>query len=75
LGGAIFVKVDCAACQHVARLTSDVLLRRGVPPGEKVPDLRGRLRRRECGKKGRAAVSIKWRVGNGRVVAAGKDTR
>jgi hypothetical protein len=28
---------------------------------EKVLDLRGRLRCRECGKKGRAAVSIKWR--------------
>jgi hypothetical protein len=32
LGRSDFVKVDCAACQHVALLTPDFLLRLGARP-------------------------------------------
>jgi ribosomal protein S27E len=56
-----FVKVECAACQHVALLGPEALLRLGLNPCAKVLDLKGRLRCRGCGRKGRAAVSIKWR--------------
>ena len=55
------MKVDCAACRHVALLTSEALLRVGLSPAAKVLDLKGRLRCRGCGRKGRAVVSIKWR--------------
>ncbi len=61
LGQSDFVKVDCAVCHHVALLTPEALLRLGVSPGAKVLDLKGRLRCRGCGAKGRAVVSIKWR--------------
>jgi hypothetical protein len=57
-----FMKVDCAACHHVALLTPDALLRAGLSPAAKVLDLKGRLRCRGCGRKGRAVVSIKWRA-------------
>jgi hypothetical protein len=56
-----FVKVDCAACHHVALLTPEALLRAGLRPAAKVLDLKGRFRCRGCGRKGRAVVSIKWR--------------
>ena len=62
LGSGDFVKVDCAACHHVALLTPEPLLRLGLRPAAKVLDLKGRLRCRGCGRKGRAAVSVKWRV-------------
>jgi hypothetical protein len=55
------VKVDCAARHHVALLTPEFLLRLGLSPQTKVLDLRGRLRYRGCGMKGRAVFSIKWR--------------
>ena len=45
----------------VALLPPDGLLRFGLYPSEKVLDLKGRLRCRGCGRKGYAAVSIKWR--------------
>jgi len=61
LGQGDFVKVDCAACQHVALLTPEFLLRLGLSPQTKVLDLKGPLRCRGCGRKGRAVVSIKWR--------------
>jgi hypothetical protein len=63
LGQGEFVKVDCAACHHVALLTPEALLRSGLSPGAKVLDIRGRLRCRGCGRKGRAVVSVKWRGG------------
>jgi hypothetical protein len=56
-----FVKVDCAACHHVALLTPNALVRVGLTPAAKVLDLKGRFRCRGCGAKGRAVVSIKWR--------------
>jgi hypothetical protein len=61
LGQGEFVKVDCAACHHVALLTPEALLRSGLSPAAKVLDLKGRLRCRGCGRKGRAVVSVKWR--------------
>jgi len=54
------VKVDCAACQHVALLTPEFLLRLGLSPSAKVLDLKGRGRCRGCGARGRAVVSVKW---------------
>jgi hypothetical protein len=61
LGPGDFVKVDCAACHHVALLAPEFLLRLGLSPQTKVLDLKERVRCRRCGKKGRAVVSIKWR--------------
>ena len=61
VGRGEFVKVDFAACHHVAVLTPEALLRIGLRPAAKVLDLKGRLRCRGCGRKGRAVVSIKWR--------------
>ena len=43
-----FVKVECAACHHVALLPPEGLLRFGLSPGEKVLDLKERLRCRSC---------------------------
>ena len=62
LGQGDFVKVDCAACHHVALLTPEALLRVGLSRAAKVLDLKGRFRCRGCGRKGRAVVSIKWRA-------------
>jgi ribosomal protein S27E len=57
LGQGDFVKVDCAACHHVALLTPAFLLCLGLSPQTKVLDLKGRVRCRGCGKRGRAVVS------------------
>ena len=62
LGQGDFVKVDCAACHHVALLTPAALERLGLSLATKVLDLKGRLRCRGCARKGRAVVSIKWRT-------------
>ena len=61
LGLGDFVKVDCAACQHVALFAPEFLLRLGLSPQAKVLDLKERVRCRGCGKRGRAVVSIQWR--------------
>jgi hypothetical protein len=61
LGLGDLVKVDCAACHHVALLTPEVLVRAGLSPAAKVLDLKGRLRCRGCGRKGRAVISLRWR--------------
>jgi ribosomal protein S27E len=61
LGRGDFVKIDCAACQHMALLTSEFLLRLGLSSQTKVLDLKERVRCRGCGKRGRVVVSIKWR--------------
>jgi hypothetical protein len=61
LGRGDFVKVDCAACHHVALLTPEALLRVGLSPAAKILDLKVRLRCRGWGSKRRAVVSIKWR--------------
>ena len=41
LGVGDFVKIDCAACHHVALLTPEALMRVGLSPGTKMLDLRG----------------------------------
>jgi ribosomal protein S27E len=55
-----FVKIDCAACHHVALMTPAALLKLGLSPVAKVLDLTLRVRCRACGVRGRAAVSVKW---------------
>jgi ribosomal protein S27E len=65
LGQSDFVKVDCAACHHVAGLAPEFLLRLGLSPQTKVLDLKERVRCRGCGKRGRAVVSIKWKRQSG----------
>jgi ribosomal protein S27E len=60
LGRGDLVRVDCAACHHVAVLTPDFLLRHGLSRQAKVLDLKSRVRCRGCGAKGRAVVSVKW---------------
>jgi hypothetical protein len=60
LGHGDVVRVDCAACHHIALLTPDFLLRLGLSPQAKVLDLKSRVRCRGCGAKGRAVVSVKW---------------
>ena len=51
LGQGDFVKVDCAACRHVALLSPEFLLRLGLSPQTKVLDLKERVRCRRCGKR------------------------
>jgi ribosomal protein S27E len=58
LGQGDFVKVDCAACHHVALLAPDSSCGSGSTPQPKVLDLKGRVRCQGCGKRGRAMVSI-----------------
>jgi ribosomal protein S27E len=55
-----FVKIDCAACHHVALMTPAALLKLGLSPAAKVLDLTMRVRCRGCGARGQAAVSVKW---------------
>jgi hypothetical protein len=57
------VKVDCAACHHVALLPPQALLRLGLSAEAKVLDLKLRFRCRGCGARGRAVVSISWARG------------
>jgi hypothetical protein len=52
LGPGEFVKVDCAACHHVALLPPEALRRGGLSPAAKVLDLKGRLRCRGAGGRG-----------------------
>jgi hypothetical protein len=43
-GQSDFVKVDCAACDHVALLAPEALMEVGLRPAAKVLDLKGRFR-------------------------------
>lgn len=61
LGRGDLVKVDCAACHHVALLTPEFMRLLGLSARAKVLDLEWRVRCRGCGARGRAVVSIKWR--------------
>jgi hypothetical protein len=61
LGRGDLLRIDCAACHHVALLVPDFLLRFGLSPETKVLDLATRVRCRGCGARGRDVVSIKWR--------------
>jgi hypothetical protein len=44
LGQGDFVKVDCAACHHVALLAPEFRLRLGLSPQAKVLDLKERVK-------------------------------
>ncbi|MGC2200089.1 MAG: hypothetical protein WA633_08090 [Stellaceae bacterium] len=46
------LKVDCAACHHVALLTPQALLRVGLSPGAKILDLKDRLGAADAGGRG-----------------------
>jgi ribosomal protein S27E len=70
LGPGEFVKVDCAACHHVALLTPEALPRVGLSPAAKVLDLKGRLRCRGCGRKGWPWSRLS---GGGRCVSGARD--
>jgi hypothetical protein len=60
LGPGDFVKVDCSVCDHTALLAPAFLFRLGLEPRDKVLDLKGRVRCRGCGVRGRAVIGIKW---------------
>ena len=53
LGLGDLVKVDCAACNHTALLGRDALVKVGIELGAKLLDLRGSVRCRSCGARGR----------------------
>ena len=55
LGHGDLVKVDCAACSHLALLTPEFLIRLALSLQAKVRELPFRCR--GCGAKGRAVVS------------------
>jgi hypothetical protein len=60
LGPDDFVKVDCSVCDRTALLAPAFLFRVGLEPRDKVLDLRGRVRCRGYGVRGRAVIGIKW---------------
>ena len=74
LGRGDVVKIDCAACHHVALLTAGALLKLGLSPGAKVLDLKGRVRCRGCGARGRA-VECGRQSGVSRTVPYAGDRR
>jgi hypothetical protein len=62
LGQGDFVKVDCAACQHVALLAPEFLLRLGLSPQAKVLDLKERVRWAQTRQRPSRAVNC-WAAG------------
>ena len=60
LGHGDLVKVDCAACHHVALLTPAFLLRLSISSRPKYSTSKSGFGDRGCGAKGRAVVSEKW---------------
>lgn len=66
LGRGDLVKVDCAACHHVALLTSEFFLRLGLSPTAKVLDLKTRVRCRGAVQGGKPSCRLSGgaRVGN-----------
>jgi hypothetical protein len=61
LGSGDLVKIDCAACHHVALLAPEVLLRGGLSPAVKVARPQGAAPVPPLREEGQAVVSIKWR--------------
>ena len=55
-----FVVVECGACGHDGLIHPTALPSLGLNPDERIVNLAGRLRCRECDSKGSAAVSVKW---------------
>jgi|HubBroStandDraft_4_1064222.scaffolds.fasta_scaffold08045_7 hypothetical protein len=60
LGPGDFVKVDCI-CGHSELIPASGLQQGvGLPPSMPVLDLESRFRCRECDRRGRVVVSIRW---------------
>ena len=59
LGPGDLVKVECV-CGHSELLTAQMLGTAGVKPFQNILDLQFKLRCRECDKRGRVVVSIRW---------------
>ena len=61
LGPGDFLKVECSACGHDVLIPS-IGLQQGLRlrPYTPVLDLESRLRCRECDRRGKVVVSIKW---------------
>jgi hypothetical protein len=59
LGRGDLIKVDCAACHHVALLTPTALLKLGLSPSIKVLDLKWRVRCRGRGRGARGELSAR----------------
>jgi len=60
LGPGDFVIVECR-CGHSLPISSSTLVHGlRLQPYDRIMDLEGRLRCRECDTKGQAVVSIKW---------------
>jgi hypothetical protein len=59
LGRGDLIKVDCAACHHVALLTPTALLKLGLSPSIKVLDLKWRVSCRGRGRGARGELSAR----------------
>jgi hypothetical protein len=59
LGPGDLVKVECV-CGHSELLTAQMLATASVKRSEKILDLQAKMRCRECDKRGRVVVSIRW---------------
>jgi hypothetical protein len=59
LGPGDLVKVECI-CGHRELLTAAMLATAGVKPFQNILDLEYKLRCRECDRRGRVVISIKW---------------
>jgi len=59
LGTEDLVKVECI-CGHRELLTAAMLATAGVKPFQNILDLEYKLRCRECDRRGRVVISIKW---------------
>jgi hypothetical protein len=54
-----FVIVECA-CGHSGLIHPCGLTSLGLGPDDRIVDLAPRLRRRECDRKGKAVLAVKW---------------
>lgn len=59
LGPGDRVEIECR-CGHALLVTSEMLMRAGAKPIDRVLDLPHRLRCRECDEKGKAVVLVRW---------------
>ena len=60
LGPRDYVAVQCLNCNHSHLLTGDRLKSAGVKQDETIADLVGRFRCRNCDRRGRVDVTIRW---------------
>jgi hypothetical protein len=64
LGPRDYVAVQCLSCDHSHLLTADRLKSADVKYDETIADLVGRFRCRQCDRKGRVDVTIRWATVN-----------